>query len=137
MKKSSDPKTTTIVYTKSLTLPALNDPKQDRPHYHSVARRFSPQDFDSSSTNRGRPFLLRELLNVPKLPQGLAKFLETLKKLEYVEETSQYIGYFVEWQGFLGSVELSVFRDHVLLIVHDSEDRFSDTVVLQMPLVMM
>lgn len=122
-------------YLKPL-LDALNDPKQNRPHYHSVARRFSPQDLDSYSTDKGRPFLLRELLNVPKLPQGIGKFLETLKNLEYEDETSQYLGYSVEWQGFLGSAELSVFRDHLSVMVHDSEDRFSDTIVLQMPLVM-
>ena len=120
-------------YLKPL-LDALNDPSMDRPHYHSVARQFSVKDFDFIESKSGKPFLLRELLNAPKLPLCLTKFLETLKELKYEDEASNYIGYLVEWEGVFKSARLMFGELNV--IVQPARDRTSDLIMLNMPLVM-
>jgi class 3 adenylate cyclase len=119
-------------YLKPL-LDALNDPSMDRPHYHSVARQFSAKDFDVTERAGGRPFLLRELLNVPKLSLCLTKFLETLKELDYKDEASNYVGYLVEWEGVFHSAKL--WFGELTVTVRPARDS-SDLVMLQMPLVM-
>jgi len=120
-------------YLKPL-LDALNDPFMDRPHYHSVARRFSAKDFDAKDSDKSRPFLLRELLNVPKLPLGITKFFETLKELKYKDEASNYVGYLVEWEGVFRSAE---FNSGILrVLVGEPGDMTYGLVMLNMPLVM-
>lgn len=120
-------------YLKPL-LDALNDPSIVRPHYHSVARRFSLKDFDERARDKGRPFLLRELFNVPKLPLSLTSFLETLKELKYKDEASNYVGYLVEWEGVFRSAEFN--SERVQVLVGEPGDRTYGLVMLNMPLVM-
>jgi class 3 adenylate cyclase len=86
-------------------LEALNDPRVDRAGYRFTARRFTGSDFADFSKSRARPFLLRELVNVPRLPYSLAQFEQKLKSLPNAEEASDYYGYFVEWEVVFDSYE--------------------------------
>lgn len=120
----------------SQLLSALNHRSMNRPHYHSVARAFSREYFEIKSFDRGCPFLLRELLNVPKLPLSMIDFLATLTKLEHEDDSLDYIGYFVEWEGQYSTSDANILGDCLTVFVKTGQDAFRDTVVLRMPLVM-
>lgn len=72
-------------------------------------------------------------MNVPKLPLSLTSFLETLKKLKYKDEASNYVGYLVEWEGLFLRAEVDAGRLRVL--VRELGD-IPGLVMLNMPLVM-
>lgn len=123
-------------YLKPL-IAALNDRSMDRPHYHMVVRQFSAKDFDIPDSDIGRPFLLRELLNIPKLPLDLTEFLDELKKLKYDDEVSKYTGYLVEWEGVFKKADPSSSRRYLTVIVHSiGRESFGESVFLHMPVVM-
>ena len=49
---------------------------------------------------RARPFIARELLNIPKLPYSPRDFIDILHGATNVEEKEhEFFGYFVEWEG--------------------------------------
>jgi class 3 adenylate cyclase len=78
---------------------------QDRPCYRYTSRKFTESFFAYSPKSTVRPFLLRELLNVPKLPMSLPGFLKFVSSLENMKDCEDYIGFLVEWQGKFVSYE--------------------------------
>src|ERR1039458_20137 len=76
----------------------LNDKKNQRHGYHYVPRTFSVQDFKQLGDD-ARPFLLRELLNIPKLPLSYAQFREHIKAANNDEDLFDYYGMLVEWEA--------------------------------------
>jgi class 3 adenylate cyclase len=95
-----------VAYLKPL-LDALNaDEMRHRPSYHFVAREFSPKDFEATRKGHGRPFLIRELLDVPHLGLTLRQFAEKCQSSK--KARLENIGYLVEWEG---TYEESRFAD--------------------------
>jgi hypothetical protein len=92
------PQTTTqaINYLKPL-LAALNDKKTRRPRYRYIARRFTEKDFALLHSGP-RPFLLGELINVPKLPYSYGEFSSHMETLTNDEEFYDFYGMLVEWE---------------------------------------
>ena len=64
--------------------------------FRYVLRKHSPEDFKFTSSHSGRPFLLRELVNLPCLPYSLKDFYGLLKRIEQPER-QKYIGYIINW----------------------------------------
>jgi len=80
----------------------LNREASNSTGYRWIARKFTPDFFQVSTTSRARPFLLREFLNIPKLPETAAEF----HKRGY-DDRRKCIGYLVEWEGSFNSYEIN------------------------------
>jgi class 3 adenylate cyclase len=78
-------------------LAVVNDKKIRRSGYRYVARVFSIKDF-SSLPREARPFLLRELINIPKLPYSYSEFSTRLRELSNDEDIYDFYGALVEWE---------------------------------------
>jgi class 3 adenylate cyclase len=80
-------------------LKTLNNRKIDRSGYRYVMREFTPEFFKVEENSLTRPFMLRELLNVPKLPYSFEDFQKHVKDLNNAEDAFDYYGSLVEWRG--------------------------------------
>lgn len=72
---------------------------QEQSGYRYVFRKFDKDFFTFSSNSSVRPFLVRELLNVPKLHMSLSAFKDYHQSLENRRDAEDYLGFLVEWQG--------------------------------------
>ena len=70
--------------------------------YKYVSREFSPAFFTYNPTSTARPLLLRDLLNIPKLPFTWPKFIDEIRHVER-EQRERFYGYLVEWDGHFQS----------------------------------
>jgi class 3 adenylate cyclase len=93
-------------------LEILNKSEEPGTGYRYIRRKFSPAYFRDLKGFFARPFLLRELLNVPKLPFSAAEFYKHLKSLNSHKAQREYYGMLVEWEVSFGSV--SNFSDEEL-----------------------
>lgn len=78
-------------------LSSLNNSDIEYQGYRTVSRKFPPHYFRELLKGTARPFLLRELLNIPRLPLTPQQFKEKMEVPNAIE--SQYYGYLVEWSG--------------------------------------
>ena len=65
--------------------------------YRHVPRVLKPADF-SAYDGSARPFLLRELLNVPKLPMSHRDFTDRIESALNKDELREYCGTLIEWE---------------------------------------
>jgi hypothetical protein len=76
---------------------AVNDEAPHVEGYRFVGRKLTTQFVREFSEGGVRPFLARELLNVPKLLYSPSEFYEVMGGL--TEKEHEFFGYFVEWEG--------------------------------------
>lgn len=117
-------------YLKPL-LDALNDRDMQRPRYHFVSRKFALRDFQVTKSTWGHPFMIRELLNVPKLALSARQFHEAIKNVEYKDEKLQYIGYLVEWDVFYDKSEM--IGEMLAVFANVEPDFFSGGLTMRCP----
>jgi class 3 adenylate cyclase len=68
--------------------------------YRFVGRKLTTEFVREFGEGSVRPFLARELLNIPKLPYSPREFADVMRGAVNVEEKErEYIGYFVDWEG--------------------------------------
>lgn len=101
------------------------------PRYHFVSRRFELSDFQVPRASWGRPFLIRELLNVPKLALSAVQFHETIKNLVHKDEKLQYIGYMIEWDVYYDKSEM--IGDMLAVFADVKPDGLGGSVTLRLP----
>jgi class 3 adenylate cyclase len=102
----------------------VNEISQRDQGYRFVSREFTPEFLRSYGEGWVRPFIARELLNVPKLPYSPKQFQEILLSANNREEKeSEFLGYFVEWEGKVSKFELLDY--YILLTFHINEDSLS------------
>ncbi len=86
-------------YLKALII-AVNEQDPHVQGYRFVGRKLTTEfvrDFGESDV---RPFLARELLNIPKLSYSPKRFAEVMREAVNVEEKErEFLGYLVEWEG--------------------------------------
>jgi class 3 adenylate cyclase len=112
---------------------ALNDKRIQRPGYRYTPRTFSTDDF--AKEKRGpRPFLLRELLNVPRLPYSYVAFAKRVEGLEDKEQLQDYVGMMVEWECNFSSY--SRIGEDALLVHLGSKEHLRPDVELLLPVFM-
>lgn len=85
----------------------LNGKDVERIGYRTISRKYEANYFRQSPNGEARPFLLRELLNVPLLPLSPQQFQSTLNVPNSLEIAPQYYGYLVEWTGVFVSYKRS------------------------------
>jgi class 3 adenylate cyclase len=97
----------------------LNNDNTDRHGYRYAAKIFSESDF-SRLSGEARPFLLRELFNVPKLPFSFPQFNERVKAVSNEEELYDFYGMLVEWECVFGSYA-RIGNDHIIVFAEGEE----------------
>ncbi len=77
-----------------------------RDSFRSVGRRFTSADFAIATIRDSspKPFLLRELLVLPRLPHTLLEFLGLLA--DDRTQVLDYIGHVVEWSGIVSMIDI-------------------------------
>jgi class 3 adenylate cyclase len=79
-------------------LKVLNADPSAKSTYRYIPRTFRSADF-AAVEGYARPFLLRELLNTPKLPISCHDFLERTRSVDNKDELQEYCGWLVEWKA--------------------------------------
>jgi class 3 adenylate cyclase len=80
-------------------LAALNAPANQWTGFRYATRAYTPASFSLPTQNvSARPFLLRELLTLPRLPYSFQEFRAKIKDLDN-DSRNQYLGYCVEWEA--------------------------------------
>jgi class 3 adenylate cyclase len=88
-------------------LDSVNEQSRRLEGYRTVGRKLTPGFVQAFGEGPARPFLARELLNIPRLPhsaKGLADVVAGSSNAE--EKEKEFIGYLVEWEA--------AFRDYSL-----------------------
>jgi class 3 adenylate cyclase len=86
-------------YLKPL-ISAVNEESLRVQGYRFVGRKLTTEFVREFGGGRVRPFLARELLNIPKLPYSPTEFADVMRGAVNVEEKErEFLGYFVEWEG--------------------------------------
>ena len=79
-------------------LSAANNTSSVVEGYRTVGRRLTTEYIRNFRPGRVRPFLVRELINVPKLPYSAAEFVKLLGAADAsAEKEKEFYGYLVEW----------------------------------------
>jgi hypothetical protein len=87
------------VYLKPL-IGAMNEEASRIQGYRVVGRKLTTEFIREFGEGSVRPFLARELLNIPKLPYSPKEFADVMRGATNVKEKEQeFFGYFVEWEG--------------------------------------
>jgi hypothetical protein len=80
-------------------LAALNAPANQWTGFRFATRAYTPASFSLATQHVvARPFLLRELLTLPRLPYSFQEFGVMIKELDN-DSQNQYLGYYVEWEA--------------------------------------
>jgi hypothetical protein len=83
---------------------AANDEVSRLQGYRVVGRKLNTEFIREFGEGHVRPFLARELLNVPRLPYSPRQFADVMLGAVNVEEKErEFIGYLVEWEGTFDS----------------------------------
>lgn len=129
------------LYAKSLLAPAgagytrtllanLNSGATEFNGFKTIGRRFSADDLREIGNSDAKPFLVRELLNLPRCPYGFRDYLRELEKSQNKEDfCKQFVGYVVEWQGKYSSH--SRLEDYFLVFVKPTGTALFETAVLE------
>ncbi|MDO8291865.1 MAG: adenylate/guanylate cyclase domain-containing protein [Gallionella sp.] len=84
-------------YLKPL-LSAANESSEKLGGYRTIGRTLTNEYIRNFGSGSVRPFLARELINVPKLPYSAAEFAELLSSANVPsEKEKEFCGYLVEW----------------------------------------
>ena len=114
----------------------LNNISQHDQGYRFINRKFTPEFLRSSGKGDVRPFIARELLNVPKLPYSPKQFDEILRSTCNREEKERkFLGYFIEWEGKVSSFKPNDYGIRISLEINEGS-LFSQytTLILLLPL---
>jgi class 3 adenylate cyclase len=105
-------------------LAALNAPANRWTGFRFATRTYTPASFSLITKNVvARPFLLRELLTLPRLPYSFQEFCMMIKDLDD-DSRNQYLGYCVEWEASFdsftrqGSFLIAYLSEESLPLVH-------------------
>jgi hypothetical protein len=80
-------------------LAVLNAPANQWTGFRYATRAYTPASFSLITQHFGaRPFLLRELLTLPRLPYSFQEFRGMIQDLDD-DSRNQYLGYYVEWEA--------------------------------------
>jgi class 3 adenylate cyclase len=116
----------------------VNKISQRHQGYRFVSREFTPEFLRSYGEGDVRPFIARELLNVPKLPYSPKQFQEILRSAYNRDEKErEFLGYFIEWEGKVSDVTLHDSHISISLFVEIKEgSSFSQSIglILLLPL---
>ncbi|MHB8519819.1 MAG: hypothetical protein ACYDH9_03580, partial [Limisphaerales bacterium] len=91
-------------YLKPL-LASLNEDNRRIEGYSRITRRFTGEFLQFLGTSRARPFIARELLNVPALAETPEKVDERLRGPNGSHEADLLTGYYIEWDVIFDSWE--------------------------------
>jgi hypothetical protein len=82
-------------------LAAVNDRSAEFAGYRVMSRVVTRDELRKlpGGYRAARPFLIRELVNLPKLPIGPKQLSEIIRSSKDPDVRSQYLGYLVEWSG--------------------------------------
>jgi len=84
-------------------LAALNQPANQWTGFRFATRAYTPASFSLTTEYiAARPFLLRELLTLPRLPYSFQEFQIMIKDLDD-DSRNQYLAYSVEWEASFDS----------------------------------
>lgn len=101
--------------------PLVNAVNSEGPHvegYRFVGRKLTTQFVREFSEYSVRPFLARELLNVPKLLYSPSELYEvTQATANPTEKEHEFYGYFVEWDGTFESFTRGSFEITLMLCI--------------------
>lgn len=111
----------------------LNDERIQRPGYRYIFRTFSASDF-TTMNGETRPFLLRELLNVPRLPFSYLQFTKFVTEIENEEQLQDYVGMLIEWECNFSSY--SRIGEDMLIVYLSSKDYLRPTIHIHLPVFM-
>lgn len=111
-------------------LRALNAHSAAKPSYRHVPRVFKPADF-AALEGYARPFLLRELLNTPKLPMSYPGFLDYAESVNNEQELQEYCGWLVEWEAPFGNYN-RLHAGDIQAFFHP-EDHRSPSIMAELP----
>lgn len=99
--------------------------------YRYISRKFDKGFFTFSPISSARPFLLRELLNVPKLPMSLIAFMQYYRSLENRDDAENYLGFLVEWQGKFESY--NKYSDEIRVMIVEKAEA-TDLIIVNLQL---
>ena len=101
--------------------------------YRFVGRNFTTEFVREFGEGKVRPFLARELLNVPKLPYSPKEFDEVTRGTgNLTEKEHEFFGYFVEWEGTVESFTRNNFD--ISLVLHIGAFPSYHHLILKLPL---
>jgi hypothetical protein len=85
-------------------LEEMNKHVENLDGFRSKGRVLTPSDIQKFSDTSARPFLARELLNLPRYPFSA----ESIENKIYKEGSlkTEFIGYMVEWEGDISKIDL-------------------------------
>lgn len=116
-------------------LSAANESSKKLDGYRTIGRQLTNEyvrDFGSSSA---RPFLTRELLNIPKLPYSAAEFSELLCSANNSsEKEKEFCGYLVEWDCEYDKFDRNNFDLSIYVILIGVTGYKYNTAFLKLPL---
>jgi hypothetical protein len=115
-------------------LKALNVHSAVKPCYRYVPRVFNPADF-AALEGYARPFLLRELLNTPKLPMSYLDFSGRIESAPNDDELREYCGMLVEWEATFDSYNR--LHGGEIQAFFRSEDHRARTIMAELPAFML
>jgi class 3 adenylate cyclase len=120
-------------YLKPLVSMVNETTKHDQ-GYRFVSREFTPEFLRSYGERDVRPFIARELLNVPKLPYSPKQFQEILLSADNRNKKErEFVGYFVEWEGKVKGVEVNDYDIWLTLVINEDSWDYKN-LVLTLPL---
>jgi hypothetical protein len=108
---------------------ALNKEAQRVAAYRYVGRKVTTEFMRQFGEGGARPFLARELLNVPKLPYSPKEFDDLMSTADNDEIQHEYVGYFVDWQGTFDKYTRDEYDITVLLKAGNSEGPYGHVYV--------
>lgn len=93
------------VYLQPL-MAALRENSLENYGYRYTSRQVTPAQITTMTSSIARPFLARELLNVPRLPLNLEQLTQA-REIAADKRAFQrdLVGYFVEWEGAITKIE--------------------------------
>lgn len=101
-------------------LRGLNSNDAEFAGYRTTSRKYATNHFVMLPRGNARPFLLRELLNVPRLPLTPQQFQKVLNVPNSLDLAPQYYGYLVEWEGEFESYKRSSDEIDVRVRINDN-----------------
>lgn len=79
---------------------AVSDASSTEHGYRHVSRKFTPDFIRRLGNGKARPFLAKELLNIPKLPYSQDQLGKLLREsINHDEKEMEFVGYFMEVSG--------------------------------------
>ena len=129
------------IYLKSLWTPnteeylqpllaVLNADRTKFDGFRSIGRAFKPSDIRDSKSGLGRPFLARELLNLPKCPFSFSEFLRKRGQQDKPEALDASLrGQIVDWKLYLESIDAD--EDYLTVIAGSNSTGFRSFCLLR------